>query len=124
MTTHPNHHAAPRPPSEWMREAACLGVADLPWTTDTADRTGPALLGQIMADTCAACPLRAECAAYADDHDICGGFWAGADRAVSESAPEVWVPIRHDGGQVVEEQAAIFPSSNPGKPASRTGEAA
>jgi hypothetical protein len=104
-----------RPPSEWMAEAACVGVQDLPWTTDTHARTGPTVLGQIMAETCAACPVRAECAAYAVDNDICGGYWAGADRALPQPAERpprprtVWVPIPNTGGRLIEEQAALFP---------------
>lgn len=103
------HHA--RPPSEWMRDAACLGVPELPWTTDTddLDRRGPAVLAEVMADTCATCPVRADCAAYADANDICGGFWAGSDRANLPRA--VWVTVRSVDGRVVEAQAALFPES-------------
>jgi hypothetical protein len=121
MTTHTTDlnsgKGQTRPPSEWMAEAGCVGVQDLPWTTDTHDRTGPAVLGQIMADTCATCPVRVECAAYAAENDICGGFWAGSDRALPQPSErpsrrrKVWVPIPNTGGRVIEEQAAFFPGA-------------
>lgn len=100
-----------------MAQAACVGVPDLPWTTDTHHRTGPALLGQIMADTCAACPVRTDCAAYVEANDICGGFWAGADRALPQPVDRAsghrtaWMPILNTGGRVIEEQAVLFPGS-------------
>lgn len=106
-----------RPPSAWMADAACLGVPGLPWTTDTHDRTGPAVLGQIMAETCAACPVRTECAAYANANanDITGGFWAGRDRALPPKPRArrrvAWVPIPGTDGRVIEEPGVLFPEA-------------
>jgi len=69
----------------WMSRAWCARVPDLPWRTDT-DRLPRRLIEQ-MAAICGACPVRTDCAAYAEEHDVTGGFWAGHDRAVRD----VWV---------------------------------
>jgi hypothetical protein len=71
--------------SGWMREAACRRIPDLPWVADRG--TAPVVLGELMADVCAACPVRDACAAFVVDEKITGGYWAGAHR----TAKEVWV---------------------------------
>ena len=64
--------------TEWMREAACRRIPDLPWTADKGN--APVVLGELMADVCGMCPVRDECAAFVDAEDITGGYWAGAYR--------------------------------------------
>jgi hypothetical protein len=69
----------------WMGEAACRRIPDLPWTAEPG--TAPVVLGELMADVCAMCPVRDACTAYVDREPITGGYWAGAHR----TATEVWV---------------------------------
>jgi hypothetical protein len=73
---------------QWMREAACRRIPDLPWTADPG--TAPVVLGDLMAEVCAACPVRSECAAFVTTEDVTGGYWAGAHR----SPRGVWVDER------------------------------
>lgn len=63
----------------WMDHAACATreTRGLPWTTDAIET--PAVLVELMQETCAACPVRLACAAYA--RTATGGWWAGVDRA-------------------------------------------
>ncbi len=63
----------------WMEHAACATRENrgLPWTTDTIE--APTVLVELMQETCAGCPVRLACAAYA--RTATGGWWAGIDRA-------------------------------------------
>lgn len=63
----------------WMEHAACATreTRGLPWTTDTIE--APTVLVELMQETCAGCPVRLACAAYA--RTATGGWWAGVDRA-------------------------------------------
>lgn len=70
---------------DWMVDAWCARVPNLPWLTDTA-QLPRWLVGQ-MAAICRACPVRIQCATYVDQADVTGGFWAGTDRAPAD----VWV---------------------------------
>ena len=65
----------PPGPAQWMRDAACAAKPELPWTVDRArlDEYNRKILARICRD----CPVHRACAAYADDHDINAGFWAG-----------------------------------------------
>lgn len=78
---------------KWMSDAACRRIPDLPWTAEPG--TAPVVLGDLMADVCAVCPVRSECAAFVADEDVTGGYWAGAHRYPAE----VWVdePLPLDG---------------------------
>ena len=66
--------------TEWMRDAACRRIPDLPWTADKG--TAPVVLGELMADVCAMCPVRDACAAFVVEADVTGGYWAGRHRNV------------------------------------------
>lgn len=82
----------------WMRQAACAGRPELPWTTDTVDVHPLTQLS--MSLVCRDCAVRVECVAAVDDLGITGGWWAGADRdpaAVPMPAPE-WVQLDLLGG--------------------------
>ncbi len=59
----------------WMVDAACIGHAALPWTENPT--RVPGVLVDLMADVCASCPVRRECAAYVVDARITAGWWAG-----------------------------------------------
>ncbi|GGR44671.1 hypothetical protein J2S40_004071 [Nocardioides luteus] len=63
----------------WMEHAACTTreTRGLPWTTDEIET--PSVLVELMQETCASCPVRLACAAYA--RTATGGWWAGVDRA-------------------------------------------
>lgn len=87
------------PDREWMRHAACVGSgpgSGLPWTTDTTEL--PVVIGELMAATCAACPVRLACAAYADQAGITGGFWAGRDRSLDQRTNRPTRPPERSGG--------------------------
>lgn len=86
--------------TNWMREAAYRRIPDLPWTAEPG--TAPVMLGELMADVCRVCPVRAECAAFVDVEDIAGGYWTGHHREVPESVPVV------EQGRVVAEQSVLF----------------
>lgn len=75
----------------WQTLAACGARADLPWT---AEEVG-AWEAEIMRAVCAACPVLAECAAYADHTKVCAGWWAGHDRDPDHVEPPApaWVPV-------------------------------
>lgn len=64
----------------WASHGLCASslARGLPWTTDT--HLLPTVLIDVMADTCAACPVQAACADYAATQAVMGGFWAGSDR--------------------------------------------
>ena len=68
----------PPGPAEWMRDAACAKQLNLPWTVDHAQLDE--YNRKILARICAGCPVRQACAAYADDHKVNAGFWAGTSR--------------------------------------------
>jgi hypothetical protein len=61
--------------SRWMARASCVGHTALPWTENLS--RVPEVLVDIMRDLCDACPVRAECAAYAVEVEITAGWWAG-----------------------------------------------
>ena len=58
--------------------ARCAGWPDLPWTGDSW-RTSPDDTA-VMRALCHSCPVVHACAAYADDAEVTGGFWAGRFR--------------------------------------------
>lgn len=100
------------PDREWMRHAACLNTgpedgpgAGLPWTTDTIEL--PVVIGELMAATCAACPVRLACAAYADQAGITGGFWAGHDRSLDQRTNRPPRRADRSGNRNVGEQIAL-----------------
>jgi hypothetical protein len=62
----------------WMARAACTSMPGLPWTTGL--HGVPRVLVTIMRETCAACPVLAECAQYVEDARVTAGWWAGANR--------------------------------------------
>ena len=79
--------------TNWMKDAACRRMPDLPWTTDR-DRA-PVVLWDLMASVCEVCPVKAQCAAFVADADVTGGYWAGRNRA-SANPDEVearWVAV-------------------------------
>ena len=65
----------------WMEHAACTTKEKrgLPWTTDASET--PTVLVELMQGTCADCPVRLACDAYALSTKASGGWWAGVDRA-------------------------------------------
>ncbi|OIJ25228.1 WhiB family transcriptional regulator [Nocardioides luteus] len=65
----------------WMEHAACTlpETRGLPWTTDADE--APTVLVDLMRETCASCPVRLACDAYARSSKSSGGWWAGVDRA-------------------------------------------
>jgi hypothetical protein len=78
----------------WRSLAACIARPDLPWTADP-EQVGP-WDAESMRDVCRACPVRVECAAYADDVEACSGWWAGQHRDpdyVEPPAPS-WVAVK------------------------------
>jgi len=65
--------------NDWMASAACVvDRPDLPWTGEWFDWTLAHL--SAMARTCHGCPVRADCAAFADRVRPTSGFWAGRHR--------------------------------------------
>lgn len=69
----------PRPifDSRWMVHAACTRIPGLPWTENRA----PRLLVDLMAETCAACPVQEVCAAFVHETPVVAGWWAGSFRS-------------------------------------------
>ena len=93
---------------EWMRHGACLTAQALPWTTDEAD--APSVLVELMQGTCAVCPVRLACAAYADREGITGGWWSGEDRDPENALrweALAWVPVRARDGRDLGAQAVL-----------------
>ncbi len=75
-------------PGPWAARGSCATTATgYPWTTDTW--LVPPVLVDLMADTCAACPVLTQCDTYAEAEAVTGGFWAGRDRATEELATEM-----------------------------------
>jgi len=101
---------------DWMRQAACARHPDLPWTTDTDDlHRVPEVVVRVMLDTCAACPVRAECEAYARDTCVTGGWWAGIDRDPFARmwARVEWEPVRDRSGREVAAQGVLpYPATD------------
>ena len=62
----------------WMRDAACVDRPDLPWTTDI-NSLRPVHV-RAMGRVCGGCPVRNNCAAYAVEAGVTGGFPTGTDR--------------------------------------------
>lgn len=113
--------------SGWEAHAACAARTDLPWLTDAANVTG--WQAAAMRAVCDACPVVLDCLAAVDALDVCGGWWAGADRdpdaldparpawAVPDPACQgeegavvltVWVPVRaRRRGPILGEQLAL-----------------
>lgn len=58
-------------PPEWTRDAVCAQTDPEAFFPEKGDSTRPAKR------ICAACPVRAECLAYALDHDERFGVWGG-----------------------------------------------
>ena len=63
--------------THWMRDASCARIPGLPWT-DSGKL--PPLLVDLMAQTCAACPVLGECEEFVDRAEVTAGWWAGASR--------------------------------------------
>jgi hypothetical protein len=72
--------SAPKVDTDWMEDAACRRIPDLPWIADRGK--GPVVLRDLMADVCALCPVREACARFVIDGDVTAGYWAGRDRTV------------------------------------------
>lgn len=66
---------------EWMQEAACRRMPDLPWTADRNE--GPVVLRDLMKQVCSICPVRKACARFVIEGDVTSGYWAGHDRTVN-----------------------------------------
>lgn len=69
---------APRLQTDWMADAACVHMPGLPWIENP--RRVPDVLLDLMAEACAACPVRTACEIFADQAHITAGFWAGESR--------------------------------------------
>lgn len=69
----------PRPlfDSRWMVHAACTELPGLPWTENRA----PRLLVDLMAETCATCPVQEVCATFVHETRVMAGWWAGSFRS-------------------------------------------
>jgi len=96
----------------WMASGSCVTTAPgLPWTTDTDEL--PTVVVDLMAATCAGCPVRALCDLYAVAAEVEGGFWAGRDRDPEHGrqaalwASVEWVPVTGPAGRVLGSQAAL-----------------
>lgn len=76
--------AAAPPDSSWMSQGACADRGDLAWLAD-AD-TLPTRQRLVMAAVCAGCPVLTDCARYATEQEMTGGFWAGISRDLDTSA--------------------------------------
>lgn len=74
----------------WMDQAACRRIPDLPWTAEP--KTAPAVLFDLMADVCAACPVLDACEAFVAEEKITGGYWAGAHRTYPPVPQHAVVP--------------------------------
>jgi hypothetical protein len=63
---------------DWMSEAWCRRMPDLPWIADKC--TAPVVLGELIAQICESCPVRQRCEQFVAEAQIVGGYWAGAHR--------------------------------------------
>lgn len=87
MVTHRMSHVPPEPepwqPNAWMSDAACTSVGptafypELPDRATSADRRAKHDLEAKAVAVCRACPVQAECLAYALEHDERYGIWGG-----------------------------------------------
>jgi len=59
--------------SDWMRDAACVPLAKLPWTDSRPHPRAAAAMEAV----CTSCPVRAACLDYAIATDVTAGWWAG-----------------------------------------------
>ena len=73
--------AVPELDMDWMRDAACRRIPDLPWIADRGE--GPVVLRDLMDQVCAVCPVRRACARFVIEGDVTSGYWAGRDRTVN-----------------------------------------
>lgn len=62
--------------TRWMADALCARFWGMPWTESRI----PALMAELMTETCAACPVRDACERFVQDAEITAGWWAGASR--------------------------------------------
>ena len=72
--------AVPEVDMDWMQDAACRWMPDLPWIAERGE--GPVVLRDLMAQLCGACRVREACARFVIEGDVTSGFWAGRDRTV------------------------------------------
>ena len=63
---------------DWRALALCAVFPDLPWLVESQDRSAAGVCA--MTAVCGGCPVRSECAGYAERHRVTSGFWAGRDR--------------------------------------------
>lgn len=79
MTTPPTptDPGSGRPGLRWMRRAACADTPQLAWIGPKRGHTIPPAELERMAGICDTCPVRAACAAFADETGATAGFWAG-----------------------------------------------
>lgn len=75
----------------WQTLGSCGARTDLPWTAEP-EHVGP-WDAESMRGLCTACPVLADCAAYADTSGVSAGWWAGTNRdpAYTEPARPGWV---------------------------------
>lgn len=88
MTSRPGHARKGRElDTDWMADAACTRVPGLPWVENR--QQVPRLIVDLMRETCAACPVLADCADFVIDAEITAGWWAGAsyDRYTVQDTP-------------------------------------
>lgn len=80
----------------WMRQAACRAWPELPWTTDSVAVSAWDVLN--MHTVCDRCPVRSACLTAVATGDVCGGWWAGEDRAADAVTVPMptWTPV-HGG---------------------------
>lgn len=80
----------------WQQNAACAQPehAWLPWVDDPDPATSWVPYQHVMARVCMGCPVRAECAQFAEDLDVVAGFWAGTPR----TQPNSDTGFEHDAG--------------------------
>lgn len=61
--------------TSWMADGACTAMPGLPWI-DCPSRVPP-FVADLMAETCAHCPVLGRCAAFVEEAGITAGYWAG-----------------------------------------------
>jgi len=77
--------------NNWMSNAKCQDRLELPWTAEAPDVGQPDV--DRMREVCAACPVLAACSKYAEETEVCSGFWAGEWRIVERVW---WRPLGRD----------------------------